>query len=575
MPNDKKRKSIPFPCDRELSCILCKEIKNEKNTIFSYYDKVENSCFLGAANRFDIFIWDAMLRDKDTKIQVLTLFTKDIQANYFFFWDKDFNSFKFYNSFIPIKTPEFSPKDLNFMRTIGYKIDKEEFKKTFFLCNKCKLYVPQYIGTVFWNQYERINKKNSQDNPNPEMEFTRVFVPFFHRPRTLFQNIPLVTEAFPSEDIEELRNAAKEANNKNKDDDYKRVATIFYSLFFKQKRWIAGLGSPTCINLDQASNAMSNNKKGVTLVTGGPGTGKEAFTRAIHFSDSACDASTSDSISTITALDLHSKIKNGKSFEDIFCNLCQNDCKNKSSSNISIPPSSRVSFIIDELNKADSELLSSLLRVLESPKEEIKCRAGCILFILAASDHLEQLARKPPQDFWTRISYQMRVSHPLERVREEDAEDFLSSFFWYNWWLLSKNWLGVNDKNEEKIQDHYLLYEILGHELARDDIVENIVKNFGSKIKKKSLPQIVCETFILTLAPIAMRDQISIRGLRSIMEQIFTNITWGTRYGLVPCHHQDDTYEESIRRAVNHSIQTVLVILNAARDTPRTPSAAH
>ena len=194
--------------------------------------------------------------------------------------------------------------------------------------------------------------------------------------------------------------------------------------------------------------------------------------------------------------------------------------------------------------------------MLENSKETLE-RDLKVRFIMAASDHLDRLAQDPPQDFWTRITNQMRVAHPLGRVSEEDAEAFLEAFFWFNWWKLTKDWLDPRDAEEKAA----IANDLLGGKL-RDQPPGSF-----------SLANLVCQEFVDTVTPIAIRDEISVRGVRSMMQQIFSSVIWSTRYGLVPVRHADRGTEAITRRAVNHAIQDVLAILNASRSTPRTASS--
>ena len=188
------------------------------------------------------------------------------------------------------------------------------------------------------------------------------------------------------------------------------------------------------------------------------------------------------------------------------------------------------------------------------------CRAKSTVFILAASGHLSDLAKEPPQDFWTRISSQVRVDHPLRFVSETDAEKFLEAFFWYSWWKTAKKWLGTQKENKSE-----LVPWVLGRRLA-------CVQEEGEeKENDLLLPQAVLKALVQTVAPIAVRDQIPIRGLRTMIEQIFNKVIWSTRYGMVPSRHIDKNFEYNIGRVVNHAVQDIMAILNAARSTPHRP----
>ncbi|HEX3357924.1 MAG TPA: hypothetical protein VHS31_13210, partial [Tepidisphaeraceae bacterium] len=232
---------------------------------------------------------------------------------------------------------------------------------------------------------------------------------------------------------------------------------------------------------------------------------------------------------------------------------------------------------------------SELLRVLEDPKQELNLKKD-VQLILAASDHLERLAEDPPQDFWTRISNQHRVSHPLGRVSEEDAEAFLKAFFWWEWWKLVRDQVGTRDK-KNSLEGRWIEQQNVANSLL------GTLAAFGTKSEKRGLADVVEEEFVDSLAPLANRDELSIRGLRSIVAQLFSRVIWACRYQTSekkrqaegegskeespfnkavertsPQIQSDDieSPEREVRRSVNRAIQDVLAILNATRATPRT-----
>ncbi|MGH8551284.1 MAG: ATP-binding protein [Methylococcales bacterium] len=355
----------------------------------------------------------------------------------------------------------------------------------------------------------------------------------------MFNNIPLLADGL-DRDVFFCDVLASFDNDNRK--TCQKSAEAFYNALGSMKSWVPAVGVPMRQNLDQLGNAMSNRSANITLVTGMPGTGKENYMKSLHYAGTGCDADTKSQLVTTTALDMEKYFPGG--VEAKFKDLCASH------------KGQNVTLIIDELNRAGKETRSQLLRVLENTGDVVgpDHAATRVRFIMAACDHLDQLARQPPKDFWTRITNQMRVSHPLGRVSEQDARDFLEAFFWYQWYLLGREWIG-KEQPDRKVLAEQILGEILVD---------------GSGNDEEDLAQLVCEEFVGTIAPAAMRDEISIRGLLSMMQQIFTNVVWSTRYGLVPMEFSDKPHGDRVRRSVNHAVQDVLAILNASRSTPRT-----
>lgn len=498
---------------------------------------------LGKANRFDRFIWDLSVRTGMKRFQILTLFTNQLQANYFFVWENNANTLsQFYCTFFELKDVTIDEKDWHFIKAVN--AFPKHYKRTDFPLSEL----------IYWNQY--IVKEGSRA---AKISFNRRFLVIRHTCRRLFNNLPLITEGLNRETLLPMTGSL---SPNVLPAECRKSALGFYDALAAQKSWVPGVGAPMRQTLDQLGSAMSNHKANITLVSGLPGTGKDNYMKALHFAGTACDDNIKKRLVITTALEMETSGV-AKKFKEQ-CENCMAFKKRGGS----------ITFVIDELNKAREDTRSALLRVLANPKEFLNMHHEIdVRFIMAASDHLDRLAQHPPQDFWTRIKNQMRVSHPLGRVSEQDAEDFLEAFFWFTWWGLAKDWLDNaygDAKNNPAGSDgnakNEIAGQILGHDLFCPDA------NNTSKKERYGLSELVCKEFVQTLTPIAVRDEISIRGLDSMMRQVFFNVMWSTRYGLVPVRHNDDSFEEIARRGVNHAIQDVLAILNASRSTPRTAS---
>jgi len=318
------------------------------------------------------------------------------------------------------------------------------------------------------------------------------------------------------------------------------MAKQFYAIV-QSGEPVVGRGTPSMQNLDQFANTGYQVSRRVTLVTGMPGTGKEAFSNGLHYIETDCSEARKNSFVQITALDLagdlaaNYKTKVVKALVNKHPGIAPRDC----------------TIMIDELNKCDQSVRSGLLRILEQANEAFPPHWSktTIRFVLAASDHMTELARQPPQDFWTRIDSRIHVVHPTGGVSPQDAQDFLTAFFWLNWYSIAQKWL--KDARKESA----LAKRVLG------PLVDG-----GSPIVER-----ICEEFVDTLVPVCVRDEVSVRALRSIVKQVFSRVIWRAHYGSSAIKEADHwSSERQSLRAVNEAIQEVLSMLNTARNTPRT-----
>jgi len=267
----------------ELLQHFSKSIPDPKNELFTYYGDVGPENYLDIANRADIFIYDNVLRDKTTEIQCLTLFTGDIEANYYLLWNNDSNEFEFHCSFFDLDTSDIKARDKNFLKKIiknqsklneiyakldhtGYytvekiikacthnaktddtaKIIVEKLQRINFKNHDCK-YISNKISDIkeinnasekFPHIAELIKKiieeptpyyncviffnqyiLNKEKSCNHKKAFDRVFSILHHDCRQFFNNIPLVTEKLAKEGKKDLKNSLKSPPTVDKPND--------------------------------------------------------------------------------------------------------------------------------------------------------------------------------------------------------------------------------------------------------------------------------------------------------------------------------------------------------------------
>jgi hypothetical protein len=302
-------------------------------------------------------------------------------------------------------------------------------------------------------------------------------------------------------------------------------------------------------NLRNLASLLADPNVNVALVTGKPGTGKENLSKAIYYGNKLrqpLDFEPESIFIETTAVEIQAAMNGPDAITPSAFLLSK--LPNLPGN---IRPKSPFIFI-DELNKAKQEFLAAMLRPLEQGESELDTD-GKPKYILAASQHIDVLAKKPPQDFWTRVTHQLRVVHPLSHVSEEDGEDFLRSFFYSQWWSF---------------------IEVMIHDY-KEKHANELIQVFLGKVSDGSLePSKLClkvkDAFENTLVPLVSRDTLSVRGARSILSQVFARLSWYVRFQkpLEDPETLDKTTDNELARLVNSAVQDVMAILNPARATP-------
>jgi hypothetical protein len=390
---------------------------------------------------------------------------------------------------------------------------------------------------VLWNRYEKSGARRRAKRSAERFQRHHAYA--IDPCRLLFQTIPV-----PDKFLEYQPLLTWSAPWRRAKALY--VAVLRYQMY-------AGLGSPMQRNLLGLASMLADSKIRAALITGEPGTGKEAYCKALYFGNKLKQPDPDNDgaafVQTTASEMQHALEQDPPVLPDEFLK------KRISISRKANGKPKRPVIYIDELNKAKQELLGALLRPLEQGEEELGVE-GVPTFILAASEHIDELAKRPPQDFWTRISHQLRVVHPLSRVSEEDAMSYLMAFFYVEWW----------GHVEEMIRSFD------SHEL-RDFVHVFFGKRQGREIMPSSLCERIRDEFVNTLVPLVSRDTLSVRGARSILSQVFARLSWFLRFEKPFSESRDakkldKSTENQVAQRVNSAVQDVLAILNAARATP-------
>lgn len=491
--------------------------------------EITGTSFNTNASTLDHFIWDEVVNKGTARwCETITVWTKDIEFNLILFGKHVGETTGMRCAYFPAPDEETTRKH-------------EEYREAIF-----KVPVPSIPldELVAWNSYT-ISKKHKRGSA----VWKRVHCCAQDCTRPIFKSIPLPTNFIGD------RSVAYD------DDAHAENAMSLYEAILNRYVMVTGVGGPMQRNLLGLSSLLADSSVRVALVTGEPGTGKESYCRALYYGNKITQAGTADEPESVflqtTALEIEQyTTTTGTSGAEYLKAQIERAKSTKYGTGGTGPGSVARSpvLFIDELNKASKKLLASLLRPLEQGDSELGI-VGKPKFILAASEHIDVLAKKPPQDFWTRISHQLRVAHPLSRVSEDDGETFLRALFYDAWWTSISEML-------ETVDD------------ARRGMFEKILFGDVNKVgpsttfNPSSLCDVIMAEFVNTLVPLVSRDTLSIRGVRSILLQVFARLSWFIRYERPNIDLTTNEDRNAVIRQVNTAIQDVLAILNAARSTP-------
>ncbi len=504
---------------------------------------------MGKASTLDHFIWEEIVQKKSSKwCDCLTLWTEDLEFNLLVFGE-DHTASRLRCAYFAAPEEEMCTIHLKFWGIIA---NGGEVRKKHTLLQNLKFYIDQAKKNprnipqegakfvkkllpqiVVWNRYSITRITRSQG-----VIFSRINAYTLDPFRHALQTMPVPT-GFLEEQVTPFRYISNS----------QQAAQNLYRQVLQRYDTVAGCGSPMKRNLLTLASLLADPNIKVALVTGEPGTGKENLCKAIYYGNKVrrpANTTPEAVFLQTTAVEIQTAMK------AVPPKTPTQFLKEKlNEQNLTCSKANRPVLFIDELNKAEPAFLAAMLRPLEQGENELDVD-GSPKFVLAASQHIDDLAKNPPQDFWTRVSHQLRVAHPLSRVSEDDGEAFLTSFFYSQWWL-------------------FLEPMVRGHETTS---AKNFIEIFlGSVSRKGELnPSLLCkrvkDEFVNTLVPLVSRDTLSVRGARSMLSQVFARLSWFVRFEDPMGKKLDTPTENTVARLVNSAVQDVMAILNPARGTP-------
>jgi len=176
------------------------------------------------------------------------------------------------------------------------------------------------------------------------------------------------------------------------------------------------------------SCAYGGTRPPTVLVTGPPGSGKEAYARAIHFGQRR-NASGKDHDIVTQSL----------------AGLGADALRSRLSLILGGLEARQGTLFLDEVDKAEPPARSRLLRILENRTYETDtgAEASCkhVAFVVAAGKPLSALRGMEPPDFWTRMETHIAVGDPLTAGSQDERQRLLEAFFKFFWWDWVSDWL--------------------------------------------------------------------------------------------------------------------------------------
>lgn len=265
--------------------------------------------------------------------------------------------------------------------------------------------------------------------------------------------------------------------------------------------WQAMLGVKT---------AFGGARPPAVLLTGPPGSGKEAYAKAVHYGQRR-----------------NYRYRN-YSYEDTgrlrtlsLAGATAESLRNVLPKHLDELNDKNGTLFLDEVDKAASSARSYLLRVLENRTYQKKdgSEASCknVAMVIAAGKPLAHLRGLDPPDFWTRMEVHIGVVDPLTVGSQAERTRLLASFFKFFWWDCINDWLaGYKGGKLSRLSAR----TISTLEKKMFPVAIGTMNEKEYQFIPSPHVEIIANKFSYVLAPHLERRQLSIRGLRSAVAAI-------------------------------------------------------
>lgn len=228
-----------------------------------------------------------------------------------------------------------------------------------------------------------------------------------------------------------------------------------------------------------------------------------------------------------------------------------------------IAMASGAALFLDEVHQPEKDKTSaaraSLLRTLEAgtyfPLESLQRRdVQNVLWVLATSKTLEQLAEFKPVDFWTRMTHAMRIPHPLDldapesdRRPEADKPELMArvvaDFFRSFWWDLCDKQYEIDPSGNP----NSLRTDVIPAYWRQRSMLRVIVDEDGKPVTGERV-RLFASGFLENLRQRRMRPhEFSVRGIRNMVMRLFA-IAWSNvAQGREPWD-SDEAFENDVKK---------------------------
>jgi len=314
--------------------------------------------------------------------------------------------------------------------------------------------------------------------------------------------------------------------------------------------------------LAETGGALAAGEVPLVLITGAPGSGKDAYASALHYgrrqhwnSKARCPKKAAKASYRVISLAGIDQKTLDSDLQKVLPELKERGG----------------TIFFDEADKAAQEIRSRLLRLFEQKSYKIKDKDrefSDVAFIVGAGKELTELRDLEPPDFWTRMEIHVEVADPLAAASNLERDELLADFFRHFWWDASSTWLeGVlrgddTDSPWDEVFDRDRRARPYAEEFFKHAI--GTVGDYGVLVRSPAIDELA-SLFAEFLSPHLARRRLSVRGLRSCVKAIAWEVG-SPLLGLVAMPGAESALEQlrkTGRRAVAEAIGTVLQVLPA------------
>jgi hypothetical protein len=287
----------------------------------------------------------------------------------------------------------------------------------------------------------------------------------------------------------------------------------------------------------------------LALVTGRPGSGKDAYAKAVHYGQEGARNPAFPTFSLAEYADWQSLSRELK----------------KAVSKLDAAQMRTSGVFFDEIDKPDERMRSSLLRFLETRKlNDRDCKS--LTLVCAAGKVLPELRDSKPPDFWTRMEVHVPIHDPFKAGTQDELTRIIGSFFRHFWWDFWSGWaervinMSCRPKKGESTAE-ILDRNSAAHEFAVRLFECCVGKWANGEFRIAEPVTQVSGYFATVLAPHLERRELSLRGLRSATSSVIHGcrpalLAWGLYKSSTA-----DSFVQQAQQSVHEAVGTIIQVI--------------